>query len=132
MIRRPPRSTRTDTLFPYTTLCRSFLDRALKNAVCIKEQLIAGEGKILQNFKNGHASINGFLDDYAFVAHAFISLYEATFDESWLLVARHLADRAVSEFYDPDRGLFFYTSSQGEALIDRKYELMDKIGRAHV
>src|SRR3546814_14808522 len=23
MIRRPPRSTRTDTLFPYTTLCRS-------------------------------------------------------------------------------------------------------------
>src|SRR3546814_14147895 len=25
MIRRPPRSTRTDTLFPYTTLCRSDL-----------------------------------------------------------------------------------------------------------
>src|SRR3546814_983835 len=25
-IRRPPRSTRTDTLFPYTTLFRSFLD----------------------------------------------------------------------------------------------------------
>src|SRR3546814_6585460 len=27
MIRRPPRSTRTDTLFPYTTLFRSVLDR---------------------------------------------------------------------------------------------------------
>src|SRR3546814_17782764 len=27
MIRRPPRSTRTDTLFPYTTLFRSFADR---------------------------------------------------------------------------------------------------------
>src|SRR3546814_12510602 len=27
MIRRPPRSTRTDTLFPYTTLCRSVLKR---------------------------------------------------------------------------------------------------------
>src|SRR3546814_15462248 len=27
MIRRPPRSTRTDTLFPYTTLFRSFLRR---------------------------------------------------------------------------------------------------------
>src|SRR3546814_17271303 len=26
MIRRPPRSTRTDTLFPYTTLFRSFVD----------------------------------------------------------------------------------------------------------
>src|SRR3546814_3467760 len=31
MIRRPPRSTRTDTLFPYTTLFRSlFLDWLLK------------------------------------------------------------------------------------------------------
>src|SRR3546814_18278727 len=28
MIRRPPRSTRTDTLFPYTTLFRSFLKYA--------------------------------------------------------------------------------------------------------
>src|SRR3546814_8297229 len=27
MIRRPPRSTRTDTLFPYTTLFRSALER---------------------------------------------------------------------------------------------------------
>src|SRR3546814_7966406 len=27
MMRRPPRSTRTDTLFPYTTLFRSFLRR---------------------------------------------------------------------------------------------------------
>src|SRR3546814_4950820 len=27
MIRRPPRSTRTDTLFPYTTLFRSAIDR---------------------------------------------------------------------------------------------------------
>src|SRR3546814_7168781 len=29
MIRRPPRSTRTDTLFPYTTLFRSALNRIL-------------------------------------------------------------------------------------------------------
>src|SRR3546814_1007427 len=28
MIRRPPRSTRTDTLFPYTTLCRSLYSEA--------------------------------------------------------------------------------------------------------
>src|SRR3546814_9925149 len=29
MIRRPPRSTRTDTLFPYTTLFRSGIDHEL-------------------------------------------------------------------------------------------------------
>src|SRR3546814_18627488 len=32
MIRRPPRSTRTDTLFPYTTLFRSRKPRALAHA----------------------------------------------------------------------------------------------------
>src|SRR3546814_15601550 len=30
MIRRPPRSTRTDTLFPYTTLFRSRITRVLE------------------------------------------------------------------------------------------------------
>src|SRR3546814_12001083 len=29
MIRRPPRSTRTDTLFPYTTLFRSIVEKAI-------------------------------------------------------------------------------------------------------
>src|SRR3546814_5031127 len=32
MIRRPPRSTRTDTLFPYTTLFRSILHHAQEEA----------------------------------------------------------------------------------------------------
>src|SRR3546814_15115289 len=32
MIRRPPRSTRTDTLFPYTTLFRSVRERASRRA----------------------------------------------------------------------------------------------------
>src|SRR3546814_12433438 len=32
MIRRPPRSTRTDTLFPYTTLFRSDLDFLLRES----------------------------------------------------------------------------------------------------
>src|SRR3546814_13325073 len=37
MIRRPPRSTRTDTLFPYTTLFRS---RAKHHGVAIEKMLV--------------------------------------------------------------------------------------------
>src|SRR3546814_18081980 len=40
MIRRPPRSTRTDTLFPYTTLFRS-LGQAFKYGVVIAEDELA-------------------------------------------------------------------------------------------
>src|SRR3546814_19355223 len=34
MIRRPPRSTRTDTLFPYTTLFRSSLNSTISGIDC--------------------------------------------------------------------------------------------------
>src|SRR3546814_12347463 len=36
MIRRPPRSTRTDTLFPYTTLFRSSMDKTLLTATVLR------------------------------------------------------------------------------------------------
>src|SRR3546814_7093362 len=39
MIRRPPRSTRTDTLFPYTTLFRSCAFRLL-----VEHHIIGGDG----------------------------------------------------------------------------------------
>src|SRR3546814_10388727 len=38
MIRRPPRSTRTDTLFPYTTLFRSDRQIAIINSMTKKER----------------------------------------------------------------------------------------------
>src|SRR3546814_17354451 len=49
MIRRPPRSTRTDTLFPYTTLFRSLID--LQNGAVTGFEALsrwndAGQGQI--------------------------------------------------------------------------------------
>src|SRR3546814_19243404 len=35
MIRRPPRSTRTDTLFPYTTLFRSEAQKLSRSEICM-------------------------------------------------------------------------------------------------
>src|SRR3546814_17489991 len=52
MIRRPPRSTRTDTLFPYTTLFRSLeLDREVEHRLrqqsALGADLIGGDGLLL-------------------------------------------------------------------------------------
>src|SRR3546814_1993636 len=44
MIRRPPRSTRTDTLFPYTTLFRSLLDSLPENAAGIRDRALISTG----------------------------------------------------------------------------------------
>src|SRR3546814_2301044 len=40
MIRQPPRSTRTDTLFPYTTLFRSIENRDPSCAACLKVYMV--------------------------------------------------------------------------------------------
>src|SRR3546814_2446375 len=43
MIRRPPRSTRTDTLFPYTTLFRSVHIEPVDDQVVVQRRLDGGE-----------------------------------------------------------------------------------------
>src|SRR3546814_14841126 len=49
MIRRPPRSTRTDTLFPYTTLFRS--PHALEELLCMRELQTVGAGRRGSTYK---------------------------------------------------------------------------------
>ena len=73
------------------------------------------------------ASINAFLDDYAFTISAFISLYQTTFDEKWIQDARHLTDYVIAHFHDPASGMFFYTSDIDPDLIARKMEVMDNV-----
>src|SRR3546814_2459928 len=46
MIRRPPRSTRTDTLFPYTTLCRSAVQATGRDAVGLVDGELVGPQRI--------------------------------------------------------------------------------------
>src|SRR3546814_16314937 len=45
MIRRPPRSTRTDTLFPYTTLCRSQQVEDVTQIVAVDAPATARRGR---------------------------------------------------------------------------------------
>src|SRR3546814_11419188 len=45
MIRRPPRSTRTDTLFPYTTLFQNFLLVGIDSAANLAEDDPARQGR---------------------------------------------------------------------------------------
>src|SRR3546814_6827602 len=62
MIRRPPRSTRTDTLFPYTTLFRShfFFIRLVVPIRVSQQQDVrtAGNDHLIAQHSNPHSSIN--------------------------------------------------------------------------
>lgn len=104
-----------------------YLEVALRNGHFLKAQVMDSGFRLYRNFKNGRASINAFLDDYALTSRAFIDLYEATFDEAWLYAARGLADYAIQHFYDDSRGLFFYTSSLDPPLVARTIETSDDV-----
>src|SRR3546814_16910045 len=55
-IRRPPRSTRTDTLFPYTTLFRSFKDALGNDELSRMEQLSLGMARGMRQPGEGAVS----------------------------------------------------------------------------
>lgn len=93
----------------------------------ILENMVSPNGGLYRNYKNGKASITGFLDDYAFMIEALIALYEADFNEEWLQEAKALTNYVVANFSDTDSEMFFYTASNGEELIARKHEVMDNV-----
>jgi uncharacterized protein YyaL (SSP411 family) len=100
---------------------------ARKAALFILSDLKTADGVLYRNYKNGKASIPGFLDDYAFFIDALLALYAADFDEKWLYEAKKLTDFVLAHFSDAESPMFFYTASNGEALIARKHEVMDNV-----
>ncbi len=104
-----------------------FLKKALQNANFLAGKMIEKDFRIWRNYKNEKTSINGFLDDYAFVIDAFIALYQTTFDEKWINLAKNLTDYAIAHFMDEQSGMFFYTSDLDPKLIARKMELHDNV-----
>ncbi|SDD95956.1 thioredoxin domain-containing protein [Pedobacter soli] len=106
---------------------QSYYEKASAAARFILTKLRSEDSGLYRNYKNGKASITGFLDDYAFLIEALIALYEYDFDEKWLEEAKTLSDYVVSNFTDADSPMFFYTPAGGEGLIARKHEVMDNV-----
>ncbi|WP_029280490.1 thioredoxin domain-containing protein [Pedobacter borealis] len=104
-----------------------YYESASAAASFILSHLKSENGGLYRNYKNGKASITGFLDDYAFFIEALIALYEADFDEKWLEEAKSLTDYVIANFTDTDSPMFFYTSAESEDLIARKHEVMDNV-----
>ncbi len=83
------------------------------------------ERGLLHRYRDGSADIPGFLDDYAFLARGLFDLYQAGFDPARLEAALEIARGMVRRFEDGDRGGFFFTSPEHEALLTRDKPLYD-------
>ena len=83
------------------------------------------DGVLLHRYRDGEASIPGFLDDYAAFAWGLLELYDTTLDPRWLKESQRLARQMITLFWDDAQGGFFLSGSRNEPLIARTKELYD-------
>ncbi len=82
-------------------------------------------GKLLRRYRDGDASFDAYLEDYAFLADGLLDLHDATGEARWADAARRLAETLLTDFWDHEDGGFFFTGARHETLVARSKELFD-------
>ncbi|MEO9890933.1 thioredoxin domain-containing protein [Aurantibacter sp.] len=73
------------------------------------------DGDLVHTFKKGSQRKEGFLEDYAFLVDATLSLYGTTMITEYLELAQKLNASAIEKYSDAETGMFKY--NEGEELI---------------
>lgn len=102
----------------------TYLDAAVKAQEFIQNNLCEGDTLYI-SYRKGKRSGKGFLDDYANEIFALLALYEATLERAYLDRARGFCEKAISDFYDKEKGGFFLYGQENEQLILRPKETYD-------
>ncbi|PQO35367.1 thioredoxin domain-containing protein [Blastopirellula marina] len=102
-----------------------YLAAAEKAADFIFDSMLDSSGRLLHTYRHGVAKLTAYLDDYANLANACVTLYEATFDDRWLERAIDLTNLMIRHFADPVDGGFYFTADDHEQLIARNKDLYD-------
>jgi uncharacterized protein len=103
-----------------------FYQAAKKAMTFLEKNLLAGN-TLYRSFKEKPMLTEAFLEDYAWLIKAYLKLYQADFNESWLTKASAQTSYVIRNFYDSEDGLFFFTSATAEKLIARKKEIFDNV-----
>jgi uncharacterized protein YyaL (SSP411 family) len=110
---------------------REAIARAKKAAEFILGAMRTREGRLLRSYaavpgSKPKARLNGYLDDYAYLVHGLLALYDVTGEARWLDESKALTDTMV-KWHGDDRGGFYYTSSDHEKLFTRTKDQYDGV-----
>jgi uncharacterized protein len=98
-----------------------FLETARRAADFVLATHRKADGRLLRTSREGRAHLDGFLEDYAYLAEGLIDLYEAGGGDVYLARAIELGDRTIADF-SADEGGFYSTATDHERLILRHRE----------
>jgi len=101
-----------------------WMDAARTNAKFLLRELRRDDGRLLRSWQDGRANLLAYAEDYAALLEALLTLAELD-DVQWLAEARTVAAGLVDLFADDERGGFFTTGRDAEALIVRPKDFQD-------
>lgn len=104
----------------------AYLRSALQAADFVMSRMWQEE-KLYRIYKNGKVSIHGFAEDYGLTCEAMTRLYEASGDEKYLLFAKQVLDSCIRQFYDGEKGVFYFKSRTDRQLVSAKVDLNDDV-----
>ena len=103
-----------------------FLAAKRASAFIEKNLLDDGDTSVLYvGCRNGIRFGKGFLDDYAFYCMGLIHLYDASLDTHFLNRAQALLGATISQFFDFQKGGFYFSGQNNERLILTPKETYD-------
>ncbi len=101
-----------------------WMEIARANGRFLLSELRREDGRLLRSWQGGRANLLAYAEDYAALLEALVTLAEVD-DVAWLAEARTVADELIRLFRDEERGGFFTTGSDAEALIVRPKDVQD-------
>lgn len=104
----------------------AYLNAAIRAATKINQTLWDGK-QLFRIYKNGKVSVMAFAEDYATLAEAYITLFEASGNPDYVYEADKLLQVVNAQYADEQQQLFYFTSSIGETLITRKLDTRDDV-----
>ncbi len=103
---------------------KKFLILAEEAANFIIDNLV-NENTLLHRYRDGESAIRGTLEDYSFFIWGLLELYQLTFKTKYLKLSINLNNSILENFWDNEKGGFFFVSTEDKDLIFRNKEVYD-------
>jgi uncharacterized protein len=104
---------------------RDWVELARGAYAFIRRDMSAADHRLWHSWRTGQARNLALIDDYANMARAALALYEQAGDAGDLTQAEAWVGAAAKFYWDADKGGFFFTASDAEALIARTKQAHD-------
>src|SRR5581483_6021873 len=103
-----------------------FLASARRAAAFVREHLWRADGRtLLRRYRDGHADIDAYAEDYAGLIFGLLELFQADADPMWLEWAIALQRRQDELFWDESGGAWFSTTGRDASVLMRMKEDYD-------